>query len=76
MKEEGIPFNTVMDSALETANVMKTPSTMNMVSSRADRRESEAPPDTPTKNMDMMAMRVGNAPPSKRQLCSIRRVDG
>ena len=62
MKEEGIPFNTVMDRALETTKVMHTPRTMNKVRSRADSMESKAPPDTPTKNMEIMAMRVGNLP--------------
>lgn len=62
MKEEGIPFNTVMERALETTKVMHTPRTMNRVRSRADSMESKAPPDTPTKNMEMMAMRVGNLP--------------
>ena len=62
MKEEGIPFNTVMERTLETAKVMHTPRTMNRVRSRADSMESKAPPDTPTKNMEIMAMRVGNLP--------------
>ena len=66
MKEEGIPFNTVMERTLETAKVMHTPRTMNRVRSRADSMESKALPDTPTKNMEMMAMSVGNAPPPKR----------
>ena len=47
MKEEGIPFNTVMERALETKKVMHTPSTINRVRSRADSMESKAPPDTP-----------------------------
>ena len=71
-----MPFNTVMDRNLDAAKVMNTPSTMKTVKSSADKKESKAPPETPTKNMVMMAIRVGNAPPSKRQLCSIRRVDG
>lgn len=62
MKEEGIPFNTVMERTLETAKVMHTPRTMNRVRSRADSMESKAPPDTPTKNMEIMAIRVGNLP--------------
>jgi len=55
-----------MERALETKKVMHTPSTINRVRSRADSMESKAPPDTPTKNMEMMAMSVGNAPPPKR----------
>ena len=51
-----------MDRALETAKVINTPRTMNIVRSRADKRDSKAPPDTPTKNMDIMAIRVGNLP--------------
>ena len=50
---------------METTKVMHTPRTINRVRSRADSMESKAPPDTPTKNMEIIAMRVGNAPPPK-----------
>ena len=57
-----MPFNTVMDRNLDAAKVMNTPSTMKTVKSSADKKESKAPPETPTKNMVMMAIRVGNLP--------------
>ena len=62
MKEEGTPFNTVMDRVLDTAKVMRIPNRISRVSSREESRVFPAPPATPTKNMEIMAIRVGNRP--------------
>ena len=52
----------VLDSRRETSRVMPTPSRMTRVSPRAERKEEAKPPAVPTKNMVMMAIRVGNRP--------------
>lgn len=47
---------------METKKVMKTPSKIKMVSNNADPTDWINPPDTPTKNMDKMAIKVGKRP--------------
>ena len=59
LKEEGTPLRMVLDSRRETSRVMPTPSRMTRVSPRAERKEEAKPPAVPTKNMVMMAIRVG-----------------
>ena len=41
---------------------MSTPSTMTAVRSRAESTDAPGNPEPPTKNMEMMAMSVGNRP--------------
>lgn len=77
VKAEGSPFNMVLESSQEERNVIITPSAMMAVSSSAATMPSPGRAAVPTKNMVRMAMRVGNAPPSKGKhistYCTVRR---
>ena len=53
----------VMESRRETRKVMSTPKTMTPVRIRVDRREFSGETAVPTKNMEIIARMVGNAPP-------------
>ena len=76
MKEEGTPFKIVADSMRDTKKVINTPRTITQVSRMVASKLWAGPVTDPIKNMVIIAIKVGNAPPSKRQLRSIRRVDG
>lgn len=52
----------VLERILETKKVMQTPSRMKPVSRIADPADWANPPDTPTKNIDKMAISVGKRP--------------
>ena len=62
MNEDGMPFRIVLDNNFETVKVDKIPNKMSIVSINAEKMESAAPPETPMKNMVMMAISVGNLP--------------
>jgi len=62
VKEEGRPLSSVADSRRDTAKVMIIPSTITPVSRRAEVIDAFNPPDADTKNMDIMAIRVGKRP--------------
>ena len=55
-------MSSVADSRRDTAKVISMPSSITPVSSRAEDKEALSPPDWDTKNMDIMAMRVGKRP--------------
>lgn len=61
MKEDGIPFNSVLDKTFDTDNVMVTPSRISAVSMIPEARVRKEAKDA-AKKMVMMAIRVGNRP--------------
>lgn len=62
VKEEGIPFKMVADRRRETRNVMTTPSRITPVRISVEITDCRGSATTPTKNMLIMAMMVGNRP--------------
>ncbi len=63
VKEEGTPFNTVLDNNLLIANVSMTPNIMTPVNISVDSKEPVNPVAMlPTKNMDIMEIIVGKRP--------------
>ena len=62
VKEDGIPFSSVLDNSLVMTKVIAIPNTITAVSRTADRTEESAPPAVPTKNMVNIAISVGNLP--------------
>ena len=62
MKEEGTPRSSVAESSFETKKVIRMPRRMTAVSASAETAEESSPPAAPTKNMLIMAMRVGKRP--------------
>ena len=58
-KGRGTPFRMVLESSREMRKVMSTPNTMTAVKSRAESTDSPRKKEPPTKNMEMMAMSVG-----------------
>lgn len=63
VKEEGTPFRMVADSSRDTRKVITIPSTITPVRIRVERKEAPIPA-VPIKNMVMIAISVGYAPPS------------
>ena len=74
VKEEGTPFSTVADRSREAQKVSRMPSRITPVSSRAASRPPASPPAVPAKNMERIAISVGNGPPEKGQIHSRQRV--
>ena len=63
VKEEGTPFNTVLDNNLLIANVSMTPNIMTPVNISVESKEPVNPVAMlPTKNMDIMEIIVGKRP--------------
>lgn len=70
MKEEGIPFRSVFDRSFDTKSVIAIPSKIIAVSmspAASVRKEAKVA----AKKIVMMAIRVGNAPPSKGKVYRI-----
>ena len=53
----------VLESSLDTKKVIRTPSTMTQVNSKVEARDCKGEDTLPTKNMVIIAMRVGNTGP-------------
>lgn len=62
MKDDGIPFNIVLDSILDTTRVIITPSTIIPAKMTADNREENIPVTFPTKNMEITDIKIGSLP--------------
>lgn len=63
VKDDGTPFKIVTESAFDTIKVMATPSRTKKVSNNA--AATDRPIEPPAmKNIDIIAISVGNAPPS------------
>lgn len=61
----------VLDRIFEINSVIITPRTITPVSKSVEKTDWKGPATTPAKNMAMIAIRVGNAPPHKeKQNCS------
>ena len=63
VNDDGCPFKIVADSSLDTTNVIAIPKIITQVNRRADKIEFLRPPPVPMKNIAMIAIIVGNAPP-------------
>ena len=68
VKEEGTPFNNVLDKNLDDINVSVTPRIIITVNKTVDRKEEDNPTVMPVKNMVIIAIRVGNLPPSAGEI--------
>ena len=68
VKDDGIPFSSVPESSLETANVIKIPIMTKNVKMSAAKTEFSIPPEVPIKNIVIIAISVGKPPPSKRKI--------
>ena len=75
VKDDGIPFSSVPESSLETANVMKIPIMTKKVKISAAKTEFSIPPEVPIKNIVMIAISVGKPPPSKRKIFPLQETD-
>ena len=62
VKEEGTPFNMVLDNKRDTRKVMNTPNKMTAVSKSVEAIDWSGPAKEPAKNIVMIAMSVGNRP--------------
>ena len=62
VNEEGNPFNIVFDKNFDAAKVIATPRTITPVKSAAEIKVAPAPADAPTKNIDIIAIKVGKRP--------------
>ncbi len=67
VKEEGIPFNKVEDSNFVTISVMKMPNITTAVNKRVEYTPLNIPPAVPIRNIEIIAMIVGNAQQHKLQ---------
>ena len=74
VNEEGMPFRIVADSKRETKKVIPIPNTITPIRSRVESTEPPIPA-VPIKNMEMIAIIVGNAPPDKRQTFAKQRME-
>lgn len=68
MKEEGTPFKIVLESNFVTTKVIIMPNKINAVSKTEEAIEGKSPPAVPIKNIVIIAINVGNAPPNKRKV--------
>ena len=73
INDDGIPFKMVFDKNFEVKNVINTPIMIVPVSSSVDTKDLYGKAITPAKNIDIIAINLGNAPPN---LCQQNGPDG
>ena len=63
VNEDGMPFKIVMDNIFETTNVINMPTIITQTNNIADKIDCPKPTAVPIKNIDIIAIIVGKAPP-------------
>ena len=70
LNEDGMPFSRVFERMREMNSVIATPNTITPVSISVETIDLAGPSAAPAKNIVIIAMSVGNAPPYVRQFSS------
>ena len=62
VNDEGTPFNSVFERTLEVTNVINIPKPITIIRIKTPSNEFQNPPSTPTKNMVIIEISIGNLP--------------